>query len=56
MLPVVEGRIGYIIAVLAGAVVTALLVNALKKSRAEEEAPAESTSAAGGIELDFEQM
>ncbi|MBY9077810.1 PTS fructose transporter subunit EIIC [Paenibacillus sp. HN-1] len=56
VLPVVEGRIGYIISVLAGAVVTALLVNALKKSRAEEEAPDESASAAGGIELDFEQM
>ena len=36
MLPVVEGRIWYFIAVLAGGFVTALMVNLLKKNYVEE--------------------
>lgn len=42
MLPVVGNRIGYIIAVIVGSVVTALVAIALKKAPVEE-AVAEST-------------
>ncbi len=54
VLPVVEGRLMYVVAVLAGAAVTALMVNFLKKENhdivLEDDADDET------IELNFEEM
>ena len=36
VLPVVEGRIGYVVSILIGAFATALLVNALKKENVDD--------------------
>ncbi len=44
VLPVVEGRMYYIIAVVAGAVTTALMVNALKKPISERVEEKQETS------------
>lgn len=41
VLPVVDGKIGYIIGTIAGALTTAIIVNLLKKPVAEEDASAE---------------
>ena len=49
MLPTVENKIGYIIAVLVGASVTAVTAAALKKSEAEE-----AVSDIDDIELEIE--
>ncbi len=55
VLPVVEGRMGYIIATIAGALTTALIVNALKKpieDRVEEKQ--ESTAESEELLIDFD--
>ncbi len=54
VLPVVEGRLMYFIAVLLGAVVTAIMVNALKKPLSEEQATEEKE--VEEIELEFDQF
>lgn len=54
VLPVVEGRLMYFVAVVLGAVVTALMVNALKKPLTEEQA--DEQKIAEEIELDFDQF
>ena len=56
VLPVVEGKIGYIIGTVAGALVTALIVNALKpiaieKEDSEEEINCESVQGEGEAEV-----
>lgn len=52
VLPVVEGKMGYIIGTLAGALTTAVIVNILKKPVAEKEA--ETSSADDDVDLDMD--
>lgn len=55
VLPVVEGKIGYIIATFAGAIVTALMVNFLKKPVEEtEEKSSKNEEESEEVELDFD--
>ncbi len=54
VLPVVEGRMMYFVAVVLGSVVTAVMVNALKKPLTEEQA--EEEKVVEEIELDFDQF
>lgn len=52
VLPVVEGRIMYVVAVIAGAATTALIVNALKKPIADREE--EKQAKTEELELSFD--
>ncbi len=54
VLPVVEGRLNYIIAVVLGAITTAILVNLLKKNLTEEEVVEEKE--VEEMELNFEVL
>ena len=56
VLPVVEGKIGYIIGTLAGATVTAIMVNTMKKpvSELKEAIEAEKEEEELELELDFD--
>ena len=56
VLPVVEGKIGYIIGTLAGAAVTAIMVNTMKKpvSELKEAIEAEKEEEELELELDFD--
>jgi fructose-specific PTS system IIC-like component len=51
VLPVVEGKLGYVAALLVGMVVTALLVNLLKSFAAKKQA---TKVAQDDLDLDFE--
>lgn len=53
VLPVVEGKMGYIIGTLAGALTTAIIVNILKKPVAEREAEAASDDNDVELDMDF---
>jgi len=53
VLPVVEGKMGYIIGTLAGALTTAIIVNILKKPVAEKEAEASSADDDVDLDMDF---
>ena len=53
VLPVVEGKMGYIIGTLAGALTTAVIVNILKKPVAEREAEADSDDTDVDLVMDF---
>ena len=54
VLPVVEGKMGYIIGTIAGSLTTAIIVNILKKPVAEKEAAAASTADDDvDMEMDF---
>ena len=53
VLPVVEGKMGYIIGTLAGALTTAVIVNILKKPVAEREAEAASDDTDVDLDMDF---
>lgn len=54
VLPVVEGRMMYVVAVILGSLVTAFMVNALKKPLTEEQAGEEKE--VEEMELDFDQF
>ena len=53
VLPVVEGKMGYIIGTLAGALTTAIIVNILKKPVAEREAETASDDTDVDLDMDF---
>lgn len=53
VLPVVEGKMGYIIGTLAGALTTAIIVNILKKPVAEREAEVASDDTDVDLDMDF---
>lgn len=53
VLPVVEGKMGYVIGTIAGALTTAIIVNLLKKPLAEREAEA-AASSDDDVELDMD--
>ena len=53
VLPVVEGKMGYIIGTLAGALTTAIIVNILKKPVAEREAEVASDDNDVELDMDF---
>ena len=53
VLPVVEGKMGYIIGTIAGALTTAIIVNILKKPVEEREAAASSADDDVDLEMDF---
>ena len=53
VLPVVEGKIGYIVGTLAGALTTAVVVNLLKKPVAEREAAAADGNDDVDLDMDF---
>jgi len=55
VLPVVEGRIWYIIAVLAGGLVTALMVNLLKKNNMDD-GPVKVAEDDGLDEISFDEL
>lgn len=54
VLPVITGKIGFVISIAIGATVTAVMVNALKKVKVEETHEASEKSAKDEIELSFE--
>lgn len=54
VLPIVENRLGYIVAVLVGIAVTAITVNFLKKPVAEKQTAASGNQGSTDIELEFE--
>ncbi|MNF16936.1 putative PTS system fructose-like transporter subunit EIIC [compost metagenome] len=51
MLPVVEGKVGYILGVVGGSLVTAVMVNLLKKVNTDKEIKAEED-----FDLEFEEL
>lgn len=56
VLPVVEGRLGYILGVVAGAVVTAVMVNLLKKTNTDDLVDSENKVDLDEIELNFDEL
>ncbi len=54
VLPVVEGKIWYVVATIAGSLVTAVMVNALKKPVSDKVLEAEAKEEAEELELDFD--
>ncbi|WP_027129300.1 PTS fructose transporter subunit EIIC [Fusobacterium perfoetens] len=54
VLPVVEGKLGYVIATIAGSLVTALMVNLLKKPIVEKIETTDATDDSEEVELDFD--
>ncbi|MGY5451885.1 PTS fructose transporter subunit EIIC [Agarivorans sp. MS3-6] len=54
VLPVVDGRMYYLLATLAGAVVTAVMVNSLKKPITEQSESSNNTKVDDSLELEFD--
>ena len=52
VLPVVEGKLGYIIGIVVGSLVTAIMVNLLKKTNKDSEVKVEEED----FDLEFEEV